>query len=153
MALELARENARFCNVPKEADPLEPRNTLTLSRANMLSPTFLNDPHIDPPYNVITSNPPYISWSEFLDLPKSVVDFEDAKALFGGPFGLDFYYAIARIVATPGFVKPGGTVALEVGHAQAITVQQILHQTAPSIKKSEIWQDPWGKQRTVIACV
>ncbi|TFK73915.1 S-adenosyl-L-methionine-dependent methyltransferase [Pluteus cervinus] len=149
-AIELAKENASLCKIPQEVDPLNPRNTFNVIRANMLSPTLLRDHLLDPPYDLITSNPPYISWSEYLNLPESVVHHEDPKALFGGPSGLEFYHAIARLVRVPGFVNPGGVIALEVGHEQANLVQEIM-QDAAAIKRTEIWLDPWGKQRTVVA--
>jgi len=79
-----------------------------------------------------------------------VTDYEDPKALFGGPTGLDFYHAIAHLVRHKGFLHPGAIVALEVGHEQASEVQHIM-QTSGELSHVEIWRDPWGKQRTVIA--
>lgn len=101
-------------------------------------------------YDIITSNPPYIPWKEYLELPHSVINFEDPKALFGGPSGLEFYHAIARFVSSKNILKPDALVALEVGHDQASTVESIMLATG-KFQRSEIWLDPWGKRRTVIA--
>jgi methylase of polypeptide subunit release factors len=117
--------------------------------ANMLSPTF-SDINLEPPYDIITSNPPYIPWDEYLELPRSVTDYEDPKALFGGPTGLDFYHAIARLIRRKGFLRSGALIALEVGHKQAGDVQHIMHMSR-QFSHVEIWRDPWGIQRTVVA--
>ncbi|KAF8638026.1 hypothetical protein AX16_010658 [Volvariella volvacea WC 439] len=151
-AIHLTRENAQLCRCdPSTSPPSQLQNTFTVSRANILSPHFWDQiQDIRPPFDIITSNPPYIAWEEYLELPKSVSDFEDPKALFGGPSGLDFYYAIARLLRQKDILNPGGIVALEVGHKQAKDVQTILQQVA-QVAHTEIWTDPWHKERTVIA--
>jgi methylase of polypeptide subunit release factors len=104
--------------------------------------------HLEPPFDVITSNPPYISFGEYNRLPDSVISHEDPKALFGGPDGLDFYHAIAALVARKGFLSSNAVVAVEVGDGQAETVQDIFKKTAQM--KTEVWLDPWKKRRTVV---
>jgi len=146
-ALRLARDNAALCGVPETS---ERENTLVLSGANILAESFIDRLRINAPLNLITSNPPYIPWGEFLRLPASVVDYEDARALFGGPSGLEFYHAIARLVSRQNILASDGIVALEVGHDQASAVESILHDTG-RFRETAVWLDPWGKQRTVIA--
>jgi HemK-like putative methylase len=146
-AITLATENAALCGF-SAADTS--RNSFQPIQASFLDPTF---PHINlgvvPPFDLITSNPPYISWKEYTQLPRSVTDYEDPKALFGGPDGLDFYRAIAALVARKDFLNPGAVVAVEVGDGQAASVERIFQSTAHM--KTESWLDPWKKQRTVIA--
>ncbi|KAJ6587098.1 S-adenosyl-L-methionine-dependent methyltransferase [Mycena vulgaris] len=148
-AVSLAAENAALCGFSASAADT-PRNSFRSIQSSFLDPAF---PHINlgiaPPFDLITSNPPYISWNEYMQLPPSVMHYEDPKALFGGPDGLDFYHAIAALVARKGFLKPGAIVALEVGDGQAASVQDIFNSTARM--KTEIWLDPWKKKRTVIA--
>jgi len=71
-----------------------------------------------PPFDLIVSNPPYIGENEFSDLAPEVSRFEPSTALLGGGAkGLD---AIRRILMdTPDFLKPGGTLLLEIGQGQA----------------------------------
>jgi methylase of polypeptide subunit release factors len=126
------------------------QNTFKTTLANILSPTLSHDANLEPPYDLITSNPPYIPWKEYLELPRSVTDYEDPKALFGGPNGLDFYHAISRLIRRKGFLHPGAIVALEVGHGQAGDVQHIMR-TSGQLSHVEIWRDPWSKERTVVA--
>ncbi|KAJ6594092.1 S-adenosyl-L-methionine-dependent methyltransferase [Mycena capillaripes] len=148
-AVKLAGENAALCGFSASLAGTS-RNTLRTIQASFLDPLFPQKHlKVDPPFDVITSNPPYIPWSEYIRLPPSVTDYEDPKALFGGPDGLDFYHAIAAMVARKGFLNPGAVVAVEVGDGQAESVQQIFQSIANL--KSEIWLDPWGKKRTVVA--
>jgi methylase of polypeptide subunit release factors len=131
--------------------PHKLQNTFTASRANFLAKDFLDTTlSATPPFDIITSNPPYIPWKEYLKLPRSVIDFEDPKALFGGPSGLEFYHAIARLISHKDILNPGAIVALEVGHDQAFKVQTLINETG-RFQSTEIWLDPWRKQRTVIA--
>lgn len=151
-ALRLANENAAVCGIPTTSDGPNPQNTFTTSCASFLSDDFPTNPELQQalPIDILTSNPPYISWEEYIELPGSVVNYEDPKALFGGPTGLDFYHAIVRLLCRSELFNPNALVALEVGHQQAETVQALLRSSG-RIVKSDIWTDPWGKKRTVIA--
>ncbi|KAG6831683.1 hypothetical protein H0H92_008326 [Tricholoma furcatifolium] len=149
-ALRLATDNAKLCGTPRPSEANTPHNTFLATDANFLSPSFSDNSEISPPYDIITSNPPYIPWDEYLQLPPSVSAYEDPKALFGGPDGLSFYHAIASLIRRKGFLRPNALVALEVGHNQAQDVQQIMR-TEAHMQHVEIWSDPWGKQRTVVA--
>lgn len=107
-------------------------------------------------FDLLTSNPPYISRSNYLKLPPSVKDYEDPLALLGDPpdtdehRGLYFYKCIARLVGQQSIVRDGGLVVLEVGEGQAHDVKQIMI-TDGHVKKTDIWLDPWGKERVVLA--
>ena len=64
------------------------------------------------------------------------------------PAGLDFYPRLALLASR--LLKPGGILALEVGAGQASAVQQIVGYTH-GMEDVEIWKDPWGIPRTVVA--
>ncbi|PPQ99432.1 hypothetical protein CVT24_005238 [Panaeolus cyanescens] len=148
-AIRLARDNALSTAIASSSDP---RNIFTTSLANFLSKDF-PDPasRAKSPFDVITSNPPYIPTHEYNQLPRSVKHFEDPRALCGGQDGYQFYHAIARLVSQSNILKPtGGLVVLEVGHDQAVTVEQIMRDTR-RFRRTDIWKDLWGKQRTVLA--
>ncbi|KIL65950.1 hypothetical protein M378DRAFT_161595 [Amanita muscaria Koide BX008] len=148
-AIQLAIENAALCGIAASHDDNCNKNTFLAIKANILDPCLYKNPAIQRPIDALTSNPPYISWKEYFHLPHSVSGYEDPKALFGGPFGMDFYHAIADFITCDGTLSPGAVVALEVGDGQANKVQRILTNTG-RIKHTEIWNDPWGKERTVI---
>jgi len=75
-------------------------------------------------FDMIVSNPPYITSREMEELPHSVKDFEPELALHGGVDGLDFYRAIADNYRE--VLKPGGYLCFEFGMGQGDDVCQIL---------------------------
>lgn len=75
-------------------------------------------------FDVIVSNPPYITTEEMDALPGSVKDFEPHLALHGGADGLDFYRAIAENYPTA--LKPGGVLCFEFGMGQGEDICRIL---------------------------
>lgn len=77
-------------------------------------------------FDVIVSNPPYVSESEYKDLMPEVRDYEPKLALTAGPDGLDLYRRIA--CDAPRFLKPGGVLLLEIGSTQARDVSELLEQ-------------------------
>ena len=151
-ALSLANDNASLNGIPTRSVSNEKmQNTFTTSMANILDDTFPDAAtRMASPFDIITSNPPYISWKDYVRLPKSVKDFEDPRALFGGPSGFEFYYAITRLICREDILKPGGLLALEVGHDQAEKVESLVLETG-RFRQTGIWLDLWEKQRTVIA--
>ena len=66
-------------------------------------------------YDLVLCNPPYIADHE--PLPREVVGYEPASALFAGPDGLDDYRTIAAVLRPQ--LMPGGVACIEVGHDQA----------------------------------
>lgn len=75
-------------------------------------------------FDLIVSNPPYITAQEMEELPHSVKAFEPHMALYGGEDGLDFYRAIADRYRDA--LKPGGYLCFEFGMGQGDAVCQIL---------------------------
>ena len=75
-------------------------------------------------FDMIVSNPPYITAKEMEQLPVSVKDYEPHLALFGGNDGLDFYRAIAENFRDA--LKPGGYLCFEFGMGQGNDVCDIL---------------------------
>ena len=98
-------------------------------------------------FDMIISNPPYITGEDMKQLPKSVADFEPHMALYGGEDGLDFYRAIAENY-TPA-LKPGGYLALEFGMGQGDDVCRILAEHGYTIlERSRDYND---RERAVLA--
>lgn len=67
-------------------------------------------------FDVVVSNPPYIPESERSELHPQVRDYEPVEALFAGDLGLDIYRRL--IPQAQAALKPGGLLALEIGHGQ-----------------------------------
>ena len=75
-------------------------------------------------FDMIVSNPPYITSAEMEQLPSSVKDFEPHLALHGGDDGLIFYRNIADQYRKA--LKPGGYLCFEFGKGQGDDVCRIL---------------------------
>ncbi|MHC4421701.1 MAG: peptide chain release factor N(5)-glutamine methyltransferase, partial [Planctomycetota bacterium] len=89
------------------------------------------DPLRDDPagrrYNVVCSNPPYVSDEEWRQVAPNVRDYEPARALRGGPDGLD---AIRPIIAGAGeLLRSGGRLALEIADCQRDAVVHLAEAT------------------------
>ena len=75
-------------------------------------------------FDMIVSNPPYITSEEMKQLPRSVRDYEPHLALHGGDDGLLFYREIIRNYS--GALKPGGYLCFEFGMNQGDDVCSLL---------------------------
>ena len=94
-------------------------------------------------FDIIVSNPPYITAEEMADLQPEVCR-EPALALYGGSDGLDFYRRIAR--EAPDYLLPGGWLLLEIGSAQAEAVSALL---AERFEALAVYPDMQGLPRAV----
>ena len=98
-------------------------------------------------FDMIVSNPPYITTQEMTELPGSVSNYEPHLALHGGSDGLDFYRAIVKNY-TPA-LKPGGYLCFEFGMGQGDDVCRILEENGYTIlERSRDYND---RERAVIA--
>jgi release factor glutamine methyltransferase len=126
-ALEVARRNAARHGVADrirfvECDLLRGvglGSTLTCSepsrRATRQSP---------PSFDLIVSNPPYVSRHDATQLPREVHDHEPHAALFGGPAGTEIYSRLIEQSASA--LLPGGILVLELGYNCAPHVRGLL---------------------------
>ena len=98
-------------------------------------------------FDMIVSNPPYVTRAEMEELPESVKNYEPHLALYGGEDGLDFYRSIATNYQTA--LKPGGYLCFEFGMGQGDSVCRILEQQGYTIL--ERTKDYNDRERAVIA--
>ena len=129
-ALKLAASNAKLNGV---ADRIKFINLDILKK----SP--------DSKFDVIISNPPYISKTVIESLDKQVRYFEPLGALTDGGDGLTFYRRINEI--TPDVLNASGSVFLEIGYDQAESVKSIYEK---SLKDIKILRDYSGNNRVFI---
>lgn len=98
-------------------------------------------------FDMIVSNPPYITSQEMTELPRSVSDYEPHLALHGGVDGLDFYRSIIENYTEA--LKPGGYLCFEFGMGQGDAVCQLLQTKGYTIlERSRDYND---RERAVIA--
>lgn len=101
-AIAVAKENALFHGV---------ENRFNLRNSDLFS-ALANTEKFD----LIVSNPPYISSDDFVELEPDVREFEPKTALTDGGDGLSI---IERIVAgAADFLASGGCLMMEIGHDQ-----------------------------------
>lgn len=75
-------------------------------------------------FDLIVSNPPYITSAVVETLAPEVRDFDPRLALDGGPDGLAPYRIIAAESAN--WLKPNGRVLVEIGHDQGAAVSALF---------------------------
>ncbi len=115
-----------------------PSETLSLIKADV----FDFEPQSK--FDLIVSNPPYISAKDMENLSEEVLKEPDS-ALYGGEDGLDFYRVIlSRYVA---YLNDGGMIAVEVGYDQSEAVKQLFSQAG--FKDIKTAKDLNGIERVV----
>ena len=98
-------------------------------------------------FDMIVSNPPYITGQEMGQLDDSVKLYEPHLALYGGRDGLDFYRSIA--INYSAALKPGGFLCLEFGEEQGDDICRILEENGYTIlERSRDYNDT---ERAVLA--
>jgi release factor glutamine methyltransferase len=118
-ALEVARQNAREHQV-------EPRIFLKLSDCFAAL-----DPKADQ-FDLIVSNPPYVSADALSGLQREVRDHEPLVALSPGGDGLSI---IRRLLGdAPEFLRSGGHLLMEIGFDQGEKVQQLVDKNVWTLK-------------------
>lgn len=97
-------------------------------------------------FDIIISNPPYISVDEWEEMDESVRLFEPKIALFAEAEGMAIYQRLAR--ETPQYLTSKGQIFLEIGYRQGKAVQQLFQEAFPR-KKVDIMPDLQGKDRMI----
>ncbi len=126
-ALKVAKENAK-----------ELKADVTFIESNMFEDIFES-------YDIIVSNPPYISGDEIKTLEPEVRFYDPYEALFGGEDGYIFYEEIAR--ESYKYLNPNGRLMLEIGYNQAKKVKELLSDKFTDIK---VIKDYAGLDRMIV---
>jgi len=131
-ALKIARENAGRHGVATR---------IFFICENLLEP-------ISGKFDIVVSNPPYISEREFEKLPVEVRDFEPHGALIAGPGGTEFHRGL--IAGAKNILKVGGWLVMEMGTGQAATIENMLRE-AGVYDRVHFRRDYSGIERVVMA--
>ena len=133
-ALQIARKNI-------SAQKLSARVSCVQANALEEPSAFLGK------FDLIVSNPPYITTREMRELPRSVAAFEPRLALHGGDDGLEFYRSIAEKYRSA--LKPGGYLCFEFGMGQGEAVCSLLEENGFTILERS--RDYNERERAVLA--
>ena len=128
-ALELATENAK-------------RQDLNLSfiKSDCFS-------EISAKYDIIVSNPPYISRADEVEVGLNVLHSEPHLALFADEDGLAIYRRIAE--DSKDYLNDGGKIYLEIGYKQGQNVPALFMENLPE-KRVRTLKDQFGQDRMVV---
>jgi release factor glutamine methyltransferase len=96
-------------------------------------------------FDLILSNPPYITSADVMGLAPDVKDHDPLLALDGGQDGLDAYHAIAAGAVR--HLAKNGSIILEVGAGQRNDVEAIF--AAQGYRLSDIRRDLGGHERAL----
>ena len=108
-ALEVAKKNIELHNL---------NNRAKLVRLDLLTL------HTKDKFDIIFSNPPYLSSSDYAKLSDDVKNFEPKQALVGGFNGVLYYKKIIALAQSA--LKKNGYLALELGDRQYRTISKLL---------------------------
>jgi len=108
-ALTIARENAERNGVS---------GGIRFLRGDLLAPVK------EERFEIVVSNPPYVSAGDRAGMAVEVREFEPALALFAGIDGLDVYRRLIPSAFTS--LAPGGFLALEIGFGQEQAIARLL---------------------------
>ncbi len=97
-------------------------------------------------FHAIAANPPYIPSDDLATLQGEVRDFDPAKALDGGPDGLDAYRTIAA--QSGSCLAPDGIVAVEIGAGQKQDVMKLFIEAG--YRLAETRRDLSGHERVLV---
>lgn len=106
------------------------------------SDLFIN---IDEKFDIIVSNPPYIKYSEYIELENKVLDHEPKLALYADENGLYFYNEISKQAKE--YLNEGGRLYFEIGYNQAEEVKNIMKKN--SFYNIIVERDLKGKDRVI----
>jgi release factor glutamine methyltransferase len=100
---------------------------------------------MDPPWDLVLANLPYIPSADLEDLPVEV-HHDPVSALDGGPDGLDLVRRLIRDL--PRLLRPCGGAILELHEGQADTVAEIA--AAAGLGVARRIKDPGGCERVLV---
>lgn len=128
-ALDLANENAKNQNLQ-----------IFLKKSDCFT-------EISEKYDIIVSNPPYISREDESEVGLNVLRSEPHLALFADEDGLAIYRRIAEDAKD--YLKDGGKIYLEIGYKQGQSVPELFRKHLPE-KRVRILKDQFGQDRMVV---
>ena len=98
-------------------------------------------------YDIIVSNPPYISRADEVEVGLNVLHSEPHLALFADEDGLAIYRRIAE--DSKDYLNDGGKIYLEIGYKQDQSVPALFMENIPD-KRVRTLKDQFGQDRMVV---
>lgn len=99
-------------------------------------------------FDVVVSNPPYVTTSEMDGLAPEIAEWEPRQALEAGPAGLDVLEPLVSGAADR--LASGGMLALEIGAGQGRALVALAGET-PGLRGARVEKDLAGRDRYLVA--
>ena len=149
IANELKSSSVTGIDINEKALKLANENKILnkIENVNFIESNLFEKLDKDFKYDLIVSNPPYISKEEYETLMPEVKNYEPQNALTDLGDGLYFYREISKIAGE--YLKDTGYLAYEIGYNQAKDVTKILQNNNFNILS--VIKDYGGNDRVVIA--
>lgn len=120
------------------------------NKVNIYMKDILNE-EIEEKYDIIYSNPPYLTSDEMGEIPDDVRK-EPSLALYGGEDGLEYYRRIIGIITKNNNLKEDGKLFLEIGYMQKQEVFDIAKENGYSEENISCIKDLENRDRVIILC-
>jgi len=121
-AIDISQEALEVCKINIDKFKLE--NRLTAKIFDILNYKNIIFDINSKKFDIIISNPPYISTCDINKLQDEIRNYEPRIALDGGNDGLEFYKRIAE--SAEFFLKKNGLIFLEIGDNQDLDIEEIF---------------------------
>ena len=106
----------------------------------------VGESNVNSVFNLIISNPPYVTEAEYTSLDPDVARWEDKGALVAEDSGLVFYKKIVSLV--PNLLAASGMLVFEIGYLQGEAVAELMH--SAGLTGVTVHQDSFGHDRWVV---
>ena len=149
IANELKSSSVTGIDINEKALKLANENKILnkIENVNFMESNLFEKLDKDFKYDLIVSNPPYISKEEYETLMPEVKNYEPQNALTDLGDGLYFYREISKLAGE--YLKDTGYLAYEIGYNQAKDVSKILQDN--NFDVLSVIKDYGGNDRVIIA--
>ena len=133
LAKEFPNSNITAIDVSKKALFVANKNIIAHKVTNQIELKLSKFTDINEKYDIIVSNPPYLSENEYKDVQFEIKKFEPKIALVAGDDGLSFYKSFAENILK--IMNKNSHFIIEIGHNQLSNCIKIFNNTNLKLKK------------------
>ncbi|WP_342259700.1 peptide chain release factor N(5)-glutamine methyltransferase [Candidatus Tisiphia endosymbiont of Metellina segmentata] len=148
LLLEMPNSNVTATDISNEAIAIASQNAIkhkVSDRFKIINSNWFDNLEKQE-FDIIVSNPPYISFDDTVYMSSETLKYEPHLALFAEDNGLASYYIIAK--EAKGFLKQNGKLFLEIGFNQLAAVTEIFVSYGYTVK--QVYKDLEGRDRGLL---